>query len=277
MALSGRVYAASAGGPDHYPVGDPISARVFVVSGVNAGRETYSPYPGYRMADLEQGVMTLHVSSSGYTDRLLTVDVRTDTTLDIGLEPAPWPGFVVSGRITTEWGELIDDPGVEAWRDGRVYGGGSRPPVGSGVSYRIPTLPSGEYSLHVIKGGYEDPRPTVTLTRDTTLDIVLKRVKVLLFGTVREAAPCSGAIEGVEVEVVNGPDVGVGVVSTATGYRTSRTINWGRFTLRASKIGYVTVDMAMDVPYPGSRCFSCPFVAPVEVEQNLVLRRTGGC
>jgi len=278
VVLSGKVYAASNGtAPDHYGAGAFISARVFVVSGVNAGRETYSPYPGYKLTDLEAGVMTLHVSSSGYIDKLLTVDVRTDTTIDIGLDPGPWPGFVISGNITTEWGELINDPGVEAVRDGRIYGGGSRPPAGSGVSYRIPTLPAGEYVLYVRKGGYEDPRPKVTVDRDMTLDIALKRVKVLLFGSVREAAPCSGAIEGVEVEVVTGPDIGVGVVSTATGYRTSRTLNWGQFRVRASKIGYVPVEVAMDVPYPGSRCFSCPFDAPVEVEQNFVLRRTSGC
>jgi PEGA domain len=277
VVLSGKVYAASSGGVDHYGAGAFISARVFVVSGVNAGRETYSPFPGYKFSDLEPGVMTLHVSSSGYQDQLLIVDVRTDTTLDIGLEPGPWPGFVLSGNITTQWGELINDPGVEAIRDGRVYGGGARPPVGSGVSYRIPTLPAGEYTLRVVKGGYEDPRPTVTVTRDTTLDIVLARVKVLLFGTVREAAPCTGAIEEAEVEIVSGPDIGVGVRSTATGYRTDRRINWGKFRLRATKVGYVPVEVSMDVPYPGSRCFSCPFDAPVEVQQDFVLQRTGGC
>src|SRR6185503_12346072 len=42
VVLSGRVYAAAAGGPDHYPVGTPISARVLIVEGVNAGRETSS-------------------------------------------------------------------------------------------------------------------------------------------------------------------------------------------------------------------------------------------
>jgi hypothetical protein len=290
VVLSGKVYAASSGtAPDHYGAGATIGARVFIVSGVNAGRETYSPSPGYKLTDLEPGVMTLHVSSSGYIDQLLTVDVRTDTTLDVGLEPGPWPGFVISGKITTEWGELINDPGVEATRDGRTYGGGSRPPVGSGVSYRIPTLPAGEYILRVIKWGYVDPQPKVTLTRDTTLDIVLRRVKVLLFGTVREAAPCTGAIEGVEVEVVNGPDTGVGVVSTATGYRTSRTINWGQFRVRASKVGYVPAEMPIEVLPPGWSCEtlprppespSCPpgqISAGSDVRQDFILQRTGSC
>jgi len=98
---------------------------------------------------------------------------------------------------------------------------------------------------------------------------------------VREAAPCTGAIEGVEVEVVNGPDTGVGVVSTASGYRTSKNINWGQFRVRAGKTGYVPVEVALDVPFPGSSCDGLPRCtyefAPSEIEQNFVLQRTNRC
>ncbi|HEY1307957.1 MAG TPA: hypothetical protein VGF24_30600 [Vicinamibacterales bacterium] len=271
----------------HYPVNTGLSARVLVVDGVNAGRETsgYLSYVGYTLTDLEPGTMTLRFTTSGYQEAVRTVDVQKDTTLDVGLEPGPWPGFAISGIITTEWGERIDTPGVEAVRDGRVYGGGSYPGP-PGVSYWIPTLPAGDYVLRVVKGGYlgPQPQPTVTLTRDTTLDIVLKRTKVLLFGTVREAAPCTGAIEGVEVKVVSGPDTGIGTLSAATGYRTSKTINWGQFRVRASKTGYVPVEVALDVPYPGSSCDLYPTppgcnyeFAPENIEQNFVLPRTNSC
>jgi hypothetical protein len=97
VVLSGTVYAAASGGIDHYPIGTAISARVLIVGGVNAGRETSSAYPGYKLTDLEPGTMTLLFSTSGYNDTLRTVDVRTDTTLDVGLEPGLWPGFVLSG------------------------------------------------------------------------------------------------------------------------------------------------------------------------------------
>jgi hypothetical protein len=117
----------------------------------------------------------------------------------------------------------------------------------------------------------------VTVTRDTTFNFVLARSRILLFGKVSEAPPCSGVIQDAEVEIVSGPDTGVGVGTTATGYRTSKTINWGKFRVRATKIGYVPVEVSMDVPYPGSRCFSCPFDAPADVEQNFLLQRTSGC
>jgi hypothetical protein len=285
VTLSGRVYAAADGGAGHYPAGSTLSARVFIAEGVNAGREVSSAGGGYRLTDLEQGTMTLHFSTSGYKDELRTVDVRADTTLDVGLEPGPWPGFVISGNITTEWGELIGDVGVEAVRDGRVYGGGARPPVGSGVSYWISTLPAGEYILRVRKGGYQDPQPMVTLDRDTRLDIVLTRVKVLLFGSVHEAPPCVGAIQDARVEMVRGPDTGFAVTTTASGYRTQRVLNWGKFTVRASKAGYVPVEVTRDVPFPGAACEignpeypRCSYiVAPSEIEQNFVLQRTGSC
>ncbi len=278
VSLSGRVFAATSGGADHSPAGSSLSARVFVVDGPNAGREVSSAGGGYRLADLEQGTMTLHFSTSGYVDQLRTIDLRADTMLDVGLEPGPWPGFVLSGVITEEWGDPVSDVGIEAVKDGRTFGGNAPLPGGQAGGYRIPTLPAGDYDLKVVKGGYLLRQPLrVSVTHDTTFNFVLSRSRVLLFGTVREAAPCAGAIEGVEVEVVSGPDVGVGVVSTATGYRTSRTLNWGKFRVRASKISYVPVEVAMDVPYPGSRCFSCPFDAPVEVEQNFVLQRTSGC
>jgi hypothetical protein len=276
VVLSGRVYSASSGGPDHYPVGTSISAGVHIVEGVNAGRGTTSANGGYTLTDLEPGTMTLFISTSGYREVRRTVEVRENTTLDIGLEPGPWPGFVLSGIIREEWGEPVGDVGLEAVKDGRVFGGDARNSDQPG-GYRIPTLPVGDYLVRVRKGGYLDPQNRVTVNGDTTFDFVISRSRILLFGRVNEAPPCTGAIEGVEVEVVTGPDGGAGVVTTASGYRTSRTINWGTFRVRASKNGYVPVEVAMDVPYPGSRCFSCPFDAPVEVQQDFVLQRTGGC
>src|SRR6185436_12431773 len=114
VTLNGRVFAASSGGPDHYPVGMSISARVLIVEGVNAGRET-SAYMGYKFADLEAGTMTLLVSTSGYQDVRRTVTILNDTTLDVGLEPGDWPGFVLSGMIRERWGDPIGDVGIEAF------------------------------------------------------------------------------------------------------------------------------------------------------------------
>jgi hypothetical protein len=181
---------------------------------------------------------------------------------------------VLSGKVTTQWGELVGDVGVEARRDGRVMGGGSHAPGGG---YRIPTLPAGDYIIHVIKWGYVDPQRPITLTADTTLDFALDRVRVSLYGVVNEAAPCRGAIQDARVEIVNGPDAGVSVSSTSNGYRFARIINWGRFTLRASKAGYVPLEISMDVASPGSRVGREELPAPVDVQQDLALQRTGAC
>jgi len=99
---------------------------------------------------------------------------------------------------------------------------------------------------------------------------------------------CSGAaiqdaaIPDARIEIVNGPDAGFGVATTATGYQTTRSINWGKFTLRATKIGYMPAEVSMDVVPPGSQCQiqmpNCPYSsAPSEIEQNFVLQRSGGC
>ena len=279
MAVSGTVYAAANGSP--IP-----NARVQVVEGVNAQRETYANNVGYyTMTELEPGTLTLQFSSSEFVDLQRTEVVQANTTLNVQLEQK---GFVLSGRITTQWGEPIGDAGVHAERDGRVAGGGSTPLSGS--MYRIPTLPAGDYIVCVIKWGYDTPGRQLTLRGDTTLDLVADRVRVSLFGSVREAAvACGGAIEGAQVEIVSGPDAGVGATTTATGYQTTRTLNWGKFTLRASKTGYVPAEMSIEVLPPGWSCGtlprppespSCPpgqVEASRDVRQDFVLQRTGSC
>jgi hypothetical protein len=282
VAVSGTVYAAANGSP--IP-----NARVQVVQGVNAQRETYANNVGYyTMTELEPGTLTLQFSSSEFVDLQRTEVVQANTTLNVQLEKK---GFVLSGRITTQWGEPVGDVGIEARSDSGARGGagGEITHLGPGT-YRIPTLPPGEYTVSFRKWGYADPRPKVTLNQDTTLDIVLDRFRVSLFGSVREAAAaCGGAIEGARVEIVSGPDAGVGATTTASGYQTTRTINWGKLTIRASKAGYVPTEMSIELLPPGWSCGtlppppespSCPpgrIEASIDVRQDFVLQRTGSC
>jgi len=81
----------------HRLPGSALRARVLIVEGVNAGRETSSAYGGYTLADLERGTMTLLFSTSGYEDVRRTVEVRADATLDVGLEPGPGRGSCCRG------------------------------------------------------------------------------------------------------------------------------------------------------------------------------------
>ena len=270
VVVSGTVYAAENGLP--IP-----NVRVQVVEGANAERSTVSTDGHYQLTDLVPGPLTLQFTTSEYRDLLRTEVVRANTRLDVQLERK---GLTLSGVITTQWGEPIGDAGVEALRDGRVAGGGTS--YLGGGTYRIPTLPPADYVVRVRKWGYVEPQRAVTMTGDTTLDFALDRVRVSLFGTVREAAPCFGAIQGAEVEIVSGPDTGVGVATTVSGYQTERIINWGKFRLRATKAGYVPAEVSMDVLPPGSQCSiqmpNCPYhSAPSEIQQDFVLQRTGSC
>lgn len=251
---------------------------VQIVDGANTGRSAVSEDGHYQLADLEPGSFTLRFTTSEYRDLLRTEVVQANTTLNVQLERK---GLTLSGRITTQWGEPIHDAGVEARGDSGARGGGTSN-EGDGV-YRIPTLPPGSYNVRVFKWGYDTPQRTLTIAGDTRLDFVLDRVRVLLFGSVSEAPPCSGPVAGAEVEVVTGPDVGVGVATTGAGsYKTDRRINWGKFTVRATKEGYVPAEAVMDIVPPGSSCEitmpNCPYVtAPSEIEQNFVLKRISSC
>jgi len=271
VVVSGTVSAAENGLP--IP-----KVLVQIVDGVNTGRSTIAENGNYQLADLEPGSVTLRFTTSEYRDLQRTEVVQANTTLNVQLERK---GLTLSGRITTQWGDPIHDAGVEAQSDSGARGGGTSY-EGDGV-YRIPTLPAGNYNVRVFKWGYDTPQRTLTINSDTRLDFVLNRVRVLLFGTVSEAPPCSGPVAGAEVEVVTGPDVGVGVATTGAGsYKTDRRINWGTFTVRATKAGYVPAEATLDVVPPGSQCQitmpNCPYTsAPSEIEQNFVLKRTGSC
>ena len=186
--MSGTVSAAENGLP--IP-----RVLVQIVDGVNAGRSVLSDNGAYQLADLEPGSFTLLFTTSEYRDLQRTEVVQANTTLNVQLERK---GLTLSGRITTQWGEPINDAGVEARSDGGARGGGTSN-EGDGV-YRIPTLPLGSYNVRVFKWGYDTPERTLTITGDTRLDFALNRVRVLLFGTVSEAPPCSGRVAGAEVD-----------------------------------------------------------------------------
>ena len=283
MVLSGTVSAAANGLP-------LAGVYIHVVDGVNSGRSTYSIDGGrYELANLEPGAFTVQFGAGEYVDVRRADEFRVDTTLNVQLEKK---GFVLSGVIKTQWGEPIGDVGVNALHEGRIMGGagGERAAVPGG--YRIPTLPAMDYIVQALKWGYVTQKRPVTMTGDTTLDFVLDRVRVSMFGAVKEAASCAGAIQDARVEIVSGPDAGVSALSTATGYQLksgARVINWGKFTLRASKTGYLPAELSIELLPPGWSCDtlprppespSCPpgqTWASSDVRQDFVLQRTGGC
>ena len=285
MVVSGTVSTAANGLPLR-------GAYVHVVEGVNTGRFTYSIDAGrYELANLEPGAFTVQFESGEYLNVWRAAEFRVDTTLNVQLEKK---GLVLSGVIKTQWGEPIGDVGVNAIHEGRIMGGaGGEGSGGVPGGYRIPTLPAMDYIVRAYKWGYFQQERPVTMTGDTTLDFVLDRWRVSMFGAVREAALCGGgAIQDARVEIVTGPDAGVSALSTATGYQLkngARVINWGKFTLRASKIGYVPAELSIEVFPPGWSCWELPPLpespscppgqqwASTDVRQDFVLQRTNSC
>lgn len=264
MTLTGTVYAAAS-------MRTIQDVRVQIVDGPNMGRETLTNGAGrYEFADLAAGMTTLRFSSSGYLDLQRTENIQSDTTLEVRLDRGPEPGFVLSGVVTTQWGEPLDDVGVEAVHDGRVFGGGTT--NRSGV-YSIPTLPAQDYIVRAIKWGYRTPQLPLVLSANATLNIALDRVRIEVSGFVDEVQPCVGAITGARIEIVDGPDAGVSSTSTSSGYRLEN-INWGTFRMRASRSGYETVETTVDAQPPGSG--NPP--APGKVSVHFRLKRlSAGC
>ncbi len=264
VLLAGTVYAAAS----QRVIQD---VRVQIVDGANAGRETFTDGAGrYQFSNLMAGAMTLQFSSSGYLDLRRTENIHADTTLEVRLDRGPEPGFVLSGSVTTLWGEPIDDVGVEAVHGGRVAGGGTT--NRSGV-YSIPTLPAQDYIVRAIKFGYRTPQLPLSLNANATLDIALDRVRIEINGAVEEAPPCSGVVTGARVEIVDGPDAGMTSTSTDGKYRLEN-INWGRFRLRASSAGYTPAEVSVNALPPGSG--NPP--APIQVQVHVPLKRaTSGC
>ncbi len=261
VTLSGTVYAAAS----QRTIQD---VRIQIVDGPNSGRESLTNGAGrYEFSNLIAGMMTLRFSSSGYLDLRRTETIQSDTTLEVRLDRGPEPGFVLSGVVTTQWGEPIDDVGVEAVRDGRVFGGGTT--NRSGV-YSIPTLPAQDYTVRAIKFGYRTPQVPLTLSANATLNIALDRVRIEVSGVVEEVAPCSGVVTDARVEIVDGPDAGMSFTSTGTGYR-FENVNWGTFKILTSRSGYETAEVSVNSQPPGSG--NPP--APVRVQVNLPLRRVG--
>jgi hypothetical protein len=264
VTLAGTVYAAAS----QRSIQD---VRVQIVDGPNIGRESVTNGAGhYEFANLVAGTVTLRFSSSGYLDLQRTENIQSDTTLEVRLDRGPEPGFVLSGVVTTQWGAPIDDVGVEAVHDGRVFGGGTT--NRSGV-YSIPTLPAQDYTVRAIKWGYRTPQLPLALSANATLNIALDRVRIEVGGSVDEAQPCIGVITGARVEIIDGPDAGVSFTSTSAGYRLEN-VNWGTLRLRASRSGYETAEATVEAPPPGSG--NPP--APARVQVYFHLRRVApGC
>jgi len=92
----------------------------------------------------------------------------------------------------------------------------------------------------------------VLVSGDTTRDVVMDRNRVTVQGFVRRADPCSAFIDGVRVEILDGPDAGrFDFAGIAVRYRIENVV-WGTFRMRASKPGFRTLETSVTVPPPAA-------------------------
>jgi hypothetical protein len=156
----------------------------------------------------------------------------------------------LSGVVRTPWNEPLPDVGIEAIADGRVRGGSTTTSSGA---YNMPGLAPTDYVVRLRKWAYTAPDVPVHLTGDRRLDLVMDRTTLLVRGTVEESPPCvAQPVRGATVRVLDGPDAGASTTSSSTGEYRFDALRWGVIRLQASRSGYVTADMTVDLPQPGA-------------------------
>ncbi|HKE84516.1 MAG TPA: carboxypeptidase-like regulatory domain-containing protein [Vicinamibacterales bacterium] len=168
-------------------------------------------------------------------------------------EPRPTPGqpgFTLSGQVrATPLNEAVSGAQIDAMHDGAVVATTSSSPDGT---YRMTGLSAQDYVLRVIKTGYTVNSIDVLVSGDTTRDIVMDRNRVTVQGFVNRALPCNAFIDGVRVEILDGPDAGKFDFSgIAVRYRIQNVV-WGTFRMRASKPGFRTLETSVTVPPPAA-------------------------
>jgi hypothetical protein len=162
--------------------------------------------------------------------------------------PEPSPTFTLSGVVrATPLNETVAGVQIEATHDGRVVNSAMSD---GGGRYSISGLIAQEYVIRLQKVGYYARGMDLLVSRDTTRDLVMDRNHVHLEGVVREAPPCSSApIPNVLVQVLDGPDAGKSSLTDREGLRYGiADVAWGTFQVRASRDGYTSSELTLNVP-----------------------------
>jgi hypothetical protein len=118
----------------------------------------------------------------------------------------------------------------------------------SAGNFRLAGLSAQEYVIRTFKDGYNVRNRDVLMVADARVDIAMARNRVAVIGSVTEVA-CTTTIDGVRVEVIDGPDAGKSGISGSSRYEIS-DVSWGSFRVRASRVGYSPAEMSLNVPPP---------------------------
>lgn len=162
--------------------------------------------------------------------------------------PAPGALFTLAGRVTAApLNEPVGGVLVEAMHGGRVIQSATTSATGE---YQVNGLPPDEYVIRMTRSGYNTRNRDVVISADTRRDYVMERNRVAIFGVATQTA-CTAPIEGVRVEILDGPDAGKSAVTDRAGFQYRiDDVAWGTVRLRASKAGFGSVDTTLTISPP---------------------------
>lgn len=209
--------------------GNPLSAEVSVENGSAWFNTTSGADGGYSVSGLREGDYNITVRKTGYL-------LYENRSIHIGSGETVWEngtltGATIAGNVTDNAGRIIPEATIKLTESGTEVASSSG---GQNGSFRISSIPAGDYVLTVSKTGYTQNSTTVHITAGQTTYI-----NPVLIG---------GTVSGIVVD-----DAGIGVADATieligTDYtgKSNRSGNYsiegiveGDYYLRASHEGYM--------------------------------------
>jgi hypothetical protein len=197
------------------------------------------------VATVSSGGLVTAVAAGTTEIRATYQTASANATLEVkqGAPPAP-RRFSVCGDVTETGVGPLDKANIEV-RDG--LNARKTTLTDATGKYCLGDLMPDSFTLRAWKTGYDDVDQPVTLNADTTVRFTIKKSPVPLFtlcGTVRESAS-TAPVQGVVVEIRNGPNVGKTTATDNTGKYCLPNLQADTFLVHASKTLYDSVDRSV--------------------------------
>lgn len=210
--------------------GNPLSAAVSVENG-SAWFNTTSGYDGrYSISGLREGDYNITVEKTGYL-------LYENQSIHIGTGETVWEngtltGGGIAGNVTDNAGRLIPGATITLTESGTEVASASS---GQNGSFRISSIPTGDYVLTVSKSGYTQNSTNLHITAGHTTYID----PVLIGGTVSGMVvdDAGRAVADATIELI-GTDYNT--KSNRSGGYSIEGIAEGDYYLKASHEGYIT-------------------------------------
>ena len=151
------------------------SARVDVVSGVNAGQAVTADAGGrYKLIDLLPGQMTIRATANGYTEQTTSVMVTNDQAIDFSLPAATADHIKLAGVVVAAMTD-VSLP-LAAVRIAVTSGpnSGRSATTDAAGAYTLNDLQPGPIIIEATLAGFITDRTTLTLSSDQSANFTLR-------------------------------------------------------------------------------------------------------